>query len=58
MTWPPFQNETYGDGEHVEKIWRFCQPCLVFAQIWPEETALIGEKGGNITLIGEEPLEL
>ena len=33
MTWPPFQNETYGDGEHVEKIWRFCQPRLVFAEL-------------------------
>ena len=42
MLWPPFQNETYGDGEHIKKMWRFCQPRLVFAKIWQLSTSLCG----------------
>ena len=27
MKWLPFQNESYGDGDHVEKMWCFCPAC-------------------------------
>ena len=42
ITWPPLQNERYGDGEHVEKLWRFCPPCPLFAKIWPYPPSLLG----------------
>ena len=43
MMWPPFQNETYGDGEHMEKMWRFCQPRLDFPAILPNYMYCIAE---------------